>query len=69
MAAAVGSLMSVSTCSPAAPAQSLVAFRASPFEFAGIVTTALVMMSPSRSSASFFSKLKSMTATCSVRRF
>ena len=42
MAAAVGSLMSVSTCMPAAPAQSLVAWRARPFELAGMVTTALV---------------------------
>ena len=42
MAAAVGSLMSVSTCRPAAPAHSLVAWRASPLELAGMVTTALV---------------------------
>ena len=41
MAAAVGSLMSVSTCMPAAPAQSLVACRARPLQLAGMVTTAL----------------------------
>ena len=41
MAAAVGSLMSVSTCMPAAPAQSLVACRARPLELAGMVTTGL----------------------------
>ena len=35
MAAAVGSLMSVSTCMPAAPAQSLVAWRASPLRVGG----------------------------------
>src|SRR5437660_312994 len=61
--------MSVSTCKPAAPAQSFVACRASPLEFAGIVTTALLKASPSAASASFLSRLKSMTAICSVRRF
>src|SRR6266446_2942742 len=58
MAAAVGSLMSVSTCKPAAPAHSLVACRARPLEFAGMVTTALLNDSPSAASASFFSLLK-----------
>ena len=69
MAAAVGSLMSVSTCRPAAPAQSLVAWRARPLELAGMVTTALVKVSFRCCSASFLSRLKSMTAICSVRRF
>src|SRR5262249_48450148 len=69
MAAAVGSLMSVNTWRPAAPAQSLVACRASPLELAGMVTTALVKLSPRNPSASFLSRLKSMTAICSVRRF
>src|SRR5262249_49622219 len=69
MAAAVGSLMSVSTCIPAAPAHSLVACRATPLEFAGIVTTDLTNVSLSVRSASFFRRLKSMTAICSVRRF
>src|SRR3954464_8476776 len=69
MAAAVGSLMSVSTCKPAAPAQSLVAWRGKALELAGMGTTALVNGSPRPCSASFLSRLKSMTAICSVRRF
>ena len=69
MAAAVGSLMRVSTCIPAAPAQSFVAWRARPLLLAGIVTTAFRKFSPRTCSASFLRRLNSMTAICSVRRF
>ena len=69
MAAAVGSLMSVRTCRPAAPAHSLVACRANPFELAGMVTTALLKLSLRPFWASIFSLVKSMVAICSVRRF